>query len=144
MKNITLEIIAEITQDTGERQVIDMTTEGSWYEKNGAYYMTYDESEMSGMAGSRTLLKIKDQVITMNRLGQSHSKMVFDINQAHNSIYHTPYGDFDMKIITKKIDMAIDFQASEGYLDLEYEMILEAMSQSVNKMTIKVRPSYDD
>ena len=142
MKEVTLEIFAEIIQETGERQVIDLITEGGIYEKDGAYFLTYDESEMSGMAGSRTVLKIEDDGVTLNRMGLNRSKMIFKLHAPHNSIYHTPHGNFEMKIITHSLDIKMDFIHSKGYLNMKYEMILEAMSQSENTLSIKVRPSH--
>ena len=140
MKHITLEIKAKIIQDTGQRQDIDMITEGTWHQKSGAIYMTYDESEMSGMAGSRTLLKIENQQITLTRMGDHHSKMIFSKEKSFNGLYHTPYGNFEMKIITQSIDNALDYKTMTGHINIKYEMILEAMSQSVNTLHIYVRP----
>lgn len=142
MKNITVDILAEITQDSGEQQKIDMTTEGSYYQRSGAYYITYDESEISGMEGSRTVIKIKNNQVTLTRMGPSHSKMIFDTTQAYNGIYHTPYGDFDMRIHTEVLDIDFDFEHGSGQVLMHYDMVLQAMSQSKNMMTIRVRPSH--
>lgn len=140
MKNITLEIKAAIIQDKGQRQDIDMITEGTWHEKSGAIYITYDESEMSGMEGSRTLLKIEDHQITLTRMGDHHSKMVFSKEESFNGLYHTPYGNFEMKIITAAIKNNLNYKTLEGEILIKYEMILEAMSQSVNTLQLHVRP----
>lgn len=144
MKAITLEIIAEIIQNTGERQEINMTTEGSWYEKSGAYYLTYDESEMSGLEGSRTVLKIEGETVSLTRMGAHHSKMIFNLASPYNGEYNTPYGIFEMKIITQSLESKLDYEQVTGSITLKYEMILEATSQSVNTLKIKVRTAHVD
>ncbi|MBN2797366.1 MAG: DUF1934 domain-containing protein [Clostridia bacterium] len=138
MKNILIEIKAVIKQTDEEPQIIEMTTEGEWFEKNNALFIVYYESEISGMEGSKTMLKIDNQVITMTRFGQSHSKMVFKANEKSESVYHTPYGVFDMAIHTLLLEH--DFKDYNGSLKIEYEMALEAISTSQNFLEIKVRP----
>lgn len=138
MNNILIEIKAVIKQTDEEPQVIEMTTEGEWFEKNNALFIVYYESEISGMEGSKTMLKIHDQVITMTRFGQSHSKMVFQAQERSESVYHTPYGVFEMSINTLVLEH--DFNAYRGTLKIEYEMALEAVSTSHNVLEIKVRP----
>lgn len=48
------------TQGSGnEQDVIELTTDGRFGEKNGGFYITYDESEMIGIENVKTSLYIK-------------------------------------------------------------------------------------
>ena len=42
-----------------EEDVIELTTDGRFGEKNGGFYITYDESEMIGIDNVKTSLYIK-------------------------------------------------------------------------------------
>lgn len=138
MNNILIDIRSTIKQTGEETQNIDMTTEGEWYEKLGAIFIVYEESDLSGMAGNKTMLKIKDQTITLTRFGDNHSKMVFDVNENYETMYHTAYGAFEMHIET--YHLSYELNDLSGEIHFKYDMSLEAVSSSQNELVIKVRP----
>lgn len=139
MKNILIEIKSTIEQQEDENHNIEMTTEGEWFEKNGSIFIVYYESEVSGMAGCKTMLKIQEDEITMTRFGDTHSKMVFNVNEPMNSIYKTPYGDFEMSVFTENLEHQLNTETLSGWIDIKYQMILENVSRSVNHLKITVR-----
>lgn len=139
MKNIIIDIYSVIDQENEAKQTIEMVSEGEWFEKNGASYIMYMESEISGMAGSKTMLKIEDDVITMTRFGATASKMVFDIKNPMTSFYKTPYGNFEMKIETNHLAVDLKHETLSGELIIKYHMSLEQVSNSINEMHIKIR-----
>lgn len=139
MKKIILEIKSVIDQLEGESHKIELTTEADLYEKNGSIYLVYFESEVSGMEGCKTMLKIDKELITMTRFGQSNSKIVFDKSQQTSSVYHTPYGAFDMLVTTEILSVDFDLEKGTGELLLEYQMVLEQVSASRNRLELKIR-----
>jgi len=139
MSEIMIEIKSTIEQIDGEVHTIEMVTEGELYQKNGSIFLMYYESEVSGMEGSKTMLKISDDTITMTRLGQTNSKIIFDINHPMTSVYHTPYGAFDMNVETESLEKSMDLENLSGYIDIKYQMILEQLSSSKNHLEIKIK-----
>lgn len=139
MNNIIIDIHSSIDQLDNDIQEIEMTTEGEWYEKNGASFIVYQESEISGMKGSKTILKIQGETITMTRFGAAASKMVFDTAQAMHSQYKTPYGNFDMAVQTRQLTEEMDFESLTGRVHIEYQMTLENVSNSINILDITIR-----
>lgn len=137
--NIIIDIKSKIQQDDGEVHEIDMVTEAEWYEKNNSIFLVYMESELSGMAGSKTMLKVQDDQITMTRFGDASSKIVFNIKEPVVSMYKTPYGDFEMSVFTEVLDHNLKADQLLGNIHLEYRMVLENVSTSHNTLNISIR-----
>ena len=85
------------------------------------------------------MLKIKDETVTMTRFGSTSSKIVFDTNTPMTSLYKTPYGDFDMKVTTHKLEANIDPKKPAGCLEISYQMVLEELSSSHNHLVIRIK-----
>ncbi len=144
MENIIIDIKSDITQIDGESNKIEMSTVGELFVKAGSIFIVYYESEVSGMQGCKTILKITGDVIAMTRFGDTTSKIIYDIAKPMNSIYHTPYGDFDMEVKTIKLFSDIDHEELVGTINLEYNITLENFSSSINKLDITVRKAINN
>ena len=57
-KNVLLSIASTQCFEGCEPEHIDLMTEATLYERNGKYYITYEESELTGLVGTRTMLKM--------------------------------------------------------------------------------------
>lgn len=137
MKNVMLKIKGKQTNIDGEENIIELITEGKFYIKNGSYYLVYDETEISGMEGSTTTLKIQGQKISMKRFGNNTSNLVFEKGKKHIAEYETLYGDMTMEVMTNSMDINIS-ETGKGNIDLSYRLnILDAMESS-NHLTIDI------
>lgn len=144
MENILIKIKSTIEQLEGDKNNIDMSTVGGLFEKGQAIFIVYYESEISGMQGCKTVLKVTGDTITMTRFGDTTSKIIFDKKRPMSSIYHTPYGDFDMEVKTKKLEHNISVSDLCGFINLEYNMMLENVSSSFNKLSIEIQKASGD
>ena len=60
MKEVMIRITGQqVTKEAGE-DIMEFVTEAKIYSRGGALYLVYDESELSGIPGCRTRLKLKD------------------------------------------------------------------------------------
>lgn len=75
-----------------EPEEVNMMTAARLYRKRGKYYITYDESEITGLEGTHTMLKIGDGSVSMTRTGTCPSEMLFLENQRHVGLYQTSFG----------------------------------------------------
>ena len=53
----------------GEDNRIELITEGRLYKKGNAYYIEYEESAISGLEGTKTLIMVEDRRISLERTG---------------------------------------------------------------------------
>ncbi len=137
MKEVKVKIKGKQLHSNGEKDTIELITEGKFYKKNGAYYIVYDETEISGMEGSTTTLKIQDQKILMNRFGTNKSKLVFEKGRRHQTQYGTAYGNMTMQVHTSKMEVDIS-DTGKGNIDLSYKLNISDSIESKNNLSINI------
>lgn len=118
--------------------VIELVTEGFFYEEGEYSFITYDESEISGMEGTKTTLMIKEDYVSMKKNGSHISTMVFEKGKRYKSSYKTPYGEMSMEILTKEIYINKELNPFNIKIDIDYEIIIKGFFEGKNKMNIVV------
>ena len=140
MKDIMLKIIGkQFSGDEAEEQM-EFVTEGKLYEKNGATYLIYEESEFSGFPGCKTSLKLKGDTIRLKRIGDGTEygmEIEFKEGQRFSSKYDPPYGPIGMEVLT---DSVTNDLSPEGYgkIGVKYQVSLGGMAEGRNELNIEV------
>lgn len=123
----------------GQENKIELTTEGKVYEKNNNIYIVYEESEISGMEGATTTLKVEgDKKVSMKRFGSSDSQMVFEVGKRHSSEYKTMFGDFKMYIKTHTLEVDLSLESYKGSINVSYDVVIVGMAETENTLEITV------
>jgi len=123
----------------GEESTIELTTEGSFYEKNGSYYIIYDESEISGMEGATTRVKIEEnKKVSMKRFGTAAADLTFEQGKEHETNYMTAYGDFSMNVTTNTLNVKINGETGKGKIDVDYDLKISGGVKTSNKLKIQL------
>jgi len=135
-------IITISSKQSIEDEKIESITPGQFYERNGGYYAVYKETEISGMKGTTTTLKIKDGKVILIRTGTTKGKMEFADNHHYMCIYSTQYGDIELQMHTKSVD--IDVNANGGEVFIDYSINLDQDMPIFTKMHINIRTMKDD
>jgi uncharacterized beta-barrel protein YwiB (DUF1934 family) len=91
LKKAIISVKGTQKNEQNESDTIELITEGNFYIKGNTFYVVYEESELSGMDGTTTTLKITEDKVTLLRFGTNKSKMVFEKNKRYESDYDTPY-----------------------------------------------------
>ena len=127
------------SQDYGDdKNGMEITTAGKFYDKDGKYYLSYAEGDFSGMEKCNTTLKISpDGIVTMMRHGQTNTHMIFEKGKCHIGHYETPYGDFTISVTANDINVALD--ENGGNIDIDYIMDINNISRSRNGISLTVR-----
>lgn len=97
---------------------VDLVTCALLYERGGKYYIVYDESELTGLQGTRTTVKLDDTTVLMRRVGTHPSQMLFMENRRHVGLYDTGYGSMTVATHTSRIHNTIG--ENGGHLALDY------------------------
>lgn len=121
----------------GEKDVMELVTQGTLAGEAGDYALSYLETELTGLEGTTTTFFIKPDKITLRREGTLNSEMIFQVGQKHVSLYQTPYGGIMMGVNTKKAFSDID--TTGGDLSIRYIMEVENQRVSENAFEIHVR-----
>lgn len=135
---VVLSIYSKIQMNGEEPETVDLTTEGKFYAKEDALYFVYEETDLSGMAGDRTTIKIKPDEIVMRRYGANTSELVFKQGRRFETLYHTAYGDFEMEILSQEVYSDVDL-AGVGEVRLKYQLSIKGIGETRTVMTVRSR-----
>lgn len=133
-----LKIIGKQLNKEGEQEVVELITEGKYYRKGEATYLIYQETELSGIQGCTTTLKITDDMINMKRFGSASSEIQFQKGKKFNTHYNTPYGNIEMEVLTKNIENELNKTEATGFLNIEYDISLSGLVEGRNKLNIEI------
>lgn len=143
MKDIMLKIVGRQFDGDKPQDRMEFVTEGKMYERGGATYLVYDESEFSGFPGCKTSLKLKGNRVRMKRIGgdlEGGTVMEFESGKRFTSKYDTPYGIMDMEILTDRVDNNLS-EDGTGNIDIDYHVSLEGAMEGRNELRIEVSES---
>lgn len=138
MKKVMMKITGKQVSGT-EQDQMEFVTEGSLYEKANALYLIYEESEISGMPGFHTRLKLTDDKVIMKRIGQgiTGTEMEFQLAKRYTGHYYTPYGNLEMEILTNQLENSLTAEGT-GKVCIDYNMSLKGLVESRNQLNIEI------
>ena len=107
--------ITEEMLSAAEADVMEINTDGFLSTDNGRVEFSYDESEITGMDGSKTSLSYAmstPSLVTMMRTGSVSTSLVFEQGKRHHCVYKTPYMPFEVCVHTLKVENKLDTEKS--------------------------------
>ena len=104
----------------------EMNFKGQLAFKNNNLYITYKDEQ----SGVTTIIKAKDNKVSVKRLGAVKGDLNFNVEQPHHTIYHTPHGELEMEIITGKCDVYILEKGVK--ICIEYKILMQGEKISDN------------
>lgn len=141
MKDIMLKIIGkQIAVDATNEDEIEFITEGKIFEKNQATYLVYEESEVSGMPGCKTSLKLKGDTIRMKRIGDNvglDTVIEFQKGCRYEGFYDTPFGAIEMEVLTNDLINNLTPEG-KGSIDIDYDISLKGLSEGRSQLNIQI------
>ena len=87
----------------GEKDSVEVITNGTWYEKNGKQYLLYEETYEGMQATTKNTVKISPEIVEVTKKGAVSSKMIYELGKQHMSDYMTPMGLIVLGITTKDL-----------------------------------------
>ncbi|MDK0886525.1 DUF1934 domain-containing protein [Clostridium perfringens] len=125
------------TQDIGEKEKIEVVTVGEFSINGDEFIATYDETEISGMEGTKTTLKIKGDKVVLHREGTTSTKMEFQKDNTQVALYNTPYGMLELKTSTKELDL--DVNEKGGNISIKYHLIAGGQEPIKTNLDMKIK-----
>ena len=101
-------------------ETIELGTEGVLNIDENKVEIVYQESELTGMEGSETVVffsKDDPGFVSMTRSGTVSTALVFERGKRHHCVYNTPIMPFEICVHTLKVQNSI---LSCGKLELDY------------------------
>lgn len=143
-KNVVISIKGRQHYVDNDTDSIELVTEGRLLREGHAYTITYQESEMTGLEGTRTtiLVNTDTEEVTMMREGEVNTQMVFQHGRRHMSMYSTPYGNMTIGVNARHV--LIDLDEHGGDVELDYEIEIDHALAGRNVFLIHVEESSTD
>ena len=141
-KNVLLSIASTQQFEGCEPEHIDLMTEAKLYERNGKYYITYEETELTGLEGTRTMVKMDGATVSMIRTGTYPSELLFAEDQRHVGLYQTEFGALTISTHTSRLDNTIG--ENGGVLEIEYTIEVDNSMVGHHRFRMTVVPAADD
>lgn len=120
---VILSICGKQTYMDQEPEVIELITEGLMEHRDDAWHISYEESDLTGLAGVTTTFQIESGRIVLTRSGKLSSQMVFQEGVPHDSLYQMEFGALMLTVCATAISAKLD--ETGGTIDLNYRIEIE-------------------
>ena len=141
MKDIMLKIIGKQITMHGSEEQMEFITEGRCHIYEDSVMLQYDESDLSGVKGCTTSLRITGNKVKMERYGQAigiDTAIEFEKGRKFKGYYDTPFGSVEMEVLTNFVVNRIEPENASGYLDIDYNVSLKGLSESRSCLKIQI------
>ena len=91
------------------------------------------------MEGTTTVFHVEPERVTLLRMGNVSSEMVFEEGRRHMSLYSTPYGSMEVGILARKLRSTLD--QNGGKLEINYDIEINHTLAGQSLFRIDVRES---
>ena len=122
-QDVVLAIRGTQTYAGQEPDVIELVTEGTMEFRDGGWDISYEESELTGLAGVTTIFRVEPGKIILTRTGRLNSQMVFQPGVSHDSLYQMEFGT--LMITVQASHVFFDILPDGGVIDLAYSINIE-------------------
>jgi len=120
-----------------ENTDIELVSECDFYESDGSYFCNYEESEITGLGGTKTSIEIAKDYVCLTRRGTVNSQMLFMEGRKTTSIYAMPFGELTIDIHTKSLEANIT--ENGGTLKVDYIIDINNLSSGRNTFDIMIK-----
>ena len=136
-KEVSLAIRGSQRYQDQDPEVIELMTDGTMEFRNGGWDISYEESELTGLAGVTTTFRIEPGMVTLTRTGTLSSTMIFQENVEHESLYQMPFGALMLSV--KATRVFFDIVPDGGMIDLSYNICIENSEAGVIDYHLDIR-----
>ena len=136
-REVTLAIKGSQAYQDHAPEIIELVTDGIMEFRNGGWDISYEESELTGLAGVTTTFRVEPGKVTLTRKGALDSQMIFQENVVHESLYQMPFGALLLSV--KATRVFFDIVPDGGVIDLSYDISIENSESGVIDYHLDIR-----
>lgn len=122
-----------------EKQTIQIVTDGTMRIDGDTTYISYEESEISGMEGATTTFEVKKDHVILRRTGAVESQMVFEKGRKDVSLYNIGFGAMTIGVQARRLKNELG--PDGGRLEISYGIEIGEEIKGLNSFIIHVRPA---
>lgn len=137
MKSVIITVRTLQRDPEGREEAIELTTAGTYEERDGVHVLRYDETQLTNMDGTTTIIEVQPDMLVLTRTGTVMQQQEFRPGQTRRSLYHTPFGDLALGMYTHHLSH--DFTGGTGTISLGYDVLMDGVHSHYNELTISSR-----
>lgn len=139
--NVIISIKGKQVNENGPDEMELVTAGRLVRDEQGGFTVSYQESELTGLEGTTTVVRINGSRVTLLREGTVNSQMVFEEGRKHLSMYETPYGSLSVGINTRRMRSTVG--ETGGDLEIDYAIEIDNLlaGQNFFRMTVREDPA---
>ncbi len=136
-KEVSLSIEGRQTYEDQPPEIIELVTDGTMEFRSGGWDISYEETELTGLAGVTTTFRVEPDKVTLTRKGALNSTMIFQKGVVHESLYQMPFGALMLSV--KATSVFFDILPEGGVIDLSYNIEIENTQAGVIDYHLDIR-----
>ena len=117
-KDVVISIKGMQQYEDTDPDTIELVTAGRMQRVGESYPLSYQESELTGLEGTLTTIQVEGEQVTLMRVGEFNTQMVFREGRRHLSMYNTPYGAMAIGVNTRHLLAELDDHG--GNIEIDY------------------------
>ena len=121
-----------------EPEVIELTTEGTLQKQKEVWEISYEESDLTGLAGVTTTFRVGPRGVVLKRSGKIQNQMIFMEGRRHESLYQIDIGA--LMITVKATKVQSDLSETGGTVDVHYNIEIEDTTAGTVEYHLDITP----
>lgn len=132
-KRIDITVESKLKPSSSTEEVMTFQTEAKYKKSARKCFLTYTETESTGVEGCKCLLSYDGTKVTIKRFGLLESTLTLYLNESVYNSYQTPYGQMTIETEAKHIHWE-----DEEHLDIKlvYHMRFEDGGDTLAQISI--------
>lgn len=128
------EITEEFSLASPAHRRVELCTGGELSWDQDAISVSYEESDITGLEGSRTTFTLSDGVVSLSRAGSAKSHLVFEHGKRYQLFGH----EGAYPVFVKCHSLSHDLTPAGGKIDIDYSVEVCGSTVEHNAYTIRV------
>lgn len=125
----------DVNEMENHDEPIETINAGNYFFKKGKHYLLFEEVSEGIPGVTKTQIKINgEESLEVLKRGISNAHMIFDTKRKHRSYYETPYGQLNLGIFTRKIEV----DEKEENINIKVEYALDVNYEPLAECTIRI------
>ena len=121
-----------------EPEIIELTTEGTMERQKEVWVLSYEESDLTGLAGVTTAFRVGPRGVVLKRTGKLQNQMIFMEGRRHESLYQIDIGA--LMIAVRATSVKSDLTEQGGTVDIVYNIEIEDTAMGTMEYHLTVNP----
>ena len=136
MKDVVISVTGVQQTEEGP-DVLELVTAGQYGVSPEEIRMSWEESELTGMAGTRTTFSVYPRKVVMTREGKVNTRMVFEEGKKNYFLYETPFGAATMGVDTNRV--RAELTPTGGEMEVDYSIDVNQQMVRRHRFFIQIK-----